>query len=297
MGWFERTYNRIKRGKKKIDIPHGLWTKCTNCSEIVYNKSLEDNLKVCPKCGFHFYLRARKRIEITLDKDSFMEYDSKINSDNPLNFPGYEEKLSKSEKATGLDEAALIGEGKIRGRPIAVGVTDFGFMGGSMGSVVGERITLTIEKAMEKKYPLLIISGSGGGARMQEGIISLMQMAKTSAAIAELKRLGLLYISLLTHPTMGGVMASFASRGDIVLAEPGALLGFAGPRVIKQTIKQQMPKGFQQSQSLLEHGVIDLVVERSKIRSTLIRILDLVLSQSLHAREERTKTDAQGGKR
>lgn len=278
MGWFERTYNRIKRGKKKIDIPHGLWTKCTNCSEIVYNKSLEDNLKVCPKCGFHFYLRARKRIEITLDKDSFMEYDSKINSDNPLNFPGYEEKLSKSEKATGLDEAALIGEGKIRGRPIAVGVTDFGFMGGSMGSVVGERITLTIEKAMEKKYPLLIISGSGGGARMQEGIISLMQMAKTSAAIAELKRLELLYISLLTHPTMGGVMASFASRGDIVLAEPGALLGFAGPRVIKQTIKQQMPKGFQQSQSLLEHGVIDLVVERSKIRSTLIRILDLVLS-------------------
>ena len=278
MGWFERTYNRIKRGKKKIDIPHGLWTKCTNCSEIVYNKSLEDNLKVCPKCGFHFYLRARKRIEITLDKDSFIEYDSKINSDNPLNFPGYEEKLSKSEKATGLDEAALIGEGKIRGRSIAVGVTDFGFMGGSMGSVVGERITLTIEKAMEKKYPLLIISGSGGGARMQEGIISLMQMAKTSAAIAELKRLGLLYISLLTHPTMGGVMASFASRGDIVLAEPGALLGFAGPRVIKQTIKQQMPKGFQQSESLLEHGVIDLVVERSKIRSTLIRILDLVLS-------------------
>ena len=278
MGWFERTYNRIKRGKKKIDIPHGLWTKCTNCSEIVYNKSLEDNLKVCPKCGFHFYLRARKRIEITLDKDSFIEYDSKINSDNPLNFPGYEEKLSKSEKATGLDEAALIGEGKIGGRPIAVGVTDFGFMGGSMGSVVGERITLTIEKAMEKKYPLLIISGSGGGARMQEGVISLMQMAKTSAAIAELKRLGLLYISLLTHPTMGGVMASFASRGDIVLAEPGALLGFAGPRVIKQTIKQQMPKGFQQSQSLLEHGVIDLVVERSKIRSTLIRILDLVLS-------------------
>lgn len=278
MGWFERTYNRIKRGKKKIDIPHGLWTKCTNCSEIVYNKSLEDNLRVCPKCGFHFYLRARKRIEITLDKDSFIEYDSKINSDNPLNFPGYEEKLSKSEKATGLDEAALIGEGKIRGRSIAVGVTDFGFMGGSMGSVVGERITLTIEKAMEKKYPLLIISGSGGGARMQEGIISLMQMAKTSAAIAELKRLGLLYISLLTHPTMGGVMASFASRGDIVLAEPGALLGFAGPRVIKQTIKQQMPKGFQQSESLLEHGVIDLVVERSKIRSTLIRILDLVLS-------------------
>jgi acetyl-CoA carboxylase carboxyl transferase subunit beta len=276
MGWFERTYNRIKRGKKKIDIPHGLWTKCTNCSEIVYNKSLEDNLKVCPKCGFHFYLRARKRIEITLDKDSFIEYDSKINSDNPLNFPGYEEKLSKSEKATGLDEAALIGEGKIGGRSIAVGVTDFGFMGGSMGYVVGERITLAIEKAIEEKHPLLLISGSGGGARMQEGVISLMQMAKTSAAIARLKQEGFLYISLLTNPTMGGVMASFASRGDIVLAERGARLGFAGPRVISQTIRQQIPTGFQLSESLLKHGVVDLVVERAKIRDTLIRILNLL---------------------
>ena len=278
MGWFQRTYNRIRKGKKKLEVPDGLWTKCTSCSEIIYNKRLEENLRVCPKCGYHFYLGARKRIEITLDEGSFVEYDSKISSANPLNFPEYEEKLEKSRKQTGLDEAAIIGEGKIGGRKIAVGVTDFGFMGGSMGSVVGERITLIIEKAMEKEYPLLLISGSGGGARMQEGVISLMQMAKTSAAIARLKRQGLLYISLLTHPTMGGVMASFASQGDIILAEPGALLGFAGPRVIKQTIKQQIPPRFQRAESLLEHGMIDLVVKRKEIRPTLIKILDLILS-------------------
>ncbi|HHJ00590.1 MAG TPA: acetyl-CoA carboxylase carboxyltransferase subunit beta, partial [Candidatus Aerophobetes bacterium] len=266
MGWFQRTYNRIRKGKKKLEVPDGLWTKCTSCSEIIYNKRLEENLRVCPKCGYHFHLGARKRIEITLDEGSFVEYDSRISSANPLNFPEYEEKLEKSRKQTGLDEAAIIGEGKIGGRKIAVGVTDFGFMGGSMGSVVGERITLIIEKAMEKGYPLLLISGSGGGARMQEGVISLMQMAKTSAAIARLKRQGLLYISLLTHPTMGGVMASFASQGDIILAEPGALLGFAGPRVIKQTIKQQIPPRFQRAESLLEHGMIDLVVKRKEIR-------------------------------
>lgn len=278
MGWLERTYKKIKRGKKTINIPDGLWTRCTDCGQIVYNKNLKENLKVCPKCGYHFYLGARERIEITLDKDSFVEHDSKVNSDDPLNFPGYKEKLSKGQKETGLDEAAIIGEGKIGGRPIVVGVTDFGFMGGSMGSVVGERVTITAEEAMRKGCPLLLISGSGGGARMQEGVISLMQMAKTSTAIAELKKQGILYISLLTHPTMGGVMASFASRGDIVIAEPGALLGFAGPRVIKQTIKQQIPKGFQRSEFLLRHGTIDLVVERSKIRPTLIKILDFALS-------------------
>ena len=276
MGWFERTYNRIKRGKGKIDIPDGLWTKCSGCSKTVYNKNLEKNLKVCPECGYHFYLRAQERIKITLDEASFSEYNSNIYSDNPLGFPEYEEKLSKGAEKTGLDEAAIIGKGKIGGIPIVIGVTDFGFMGGSMGSVVGERITLATEKAMEEKHPLLVISGSGGGARMQEGVISLMQMAKTSAAIAKLKREGLLYISLLTNPTMGGVMASFASRGDIVLAEPGARLGFAGPRVISQTIRQQIPPRFQLSESLLKHGIIDLVVERAKIRDTLIRILKLL---------------------
>ena len=276
MGWFERTYNRIKRGKGKIDIPDGLWTKCSGCSKTIYNKNLEKNLKVCPECGYHFYLRAQERIKITLDEASFSEYDSNIYSDNPLDFPEYEEKLTRGAEKTGLDEAAIIGKGKIGGIPIVMGVTDFGFMGGSMGSVVGERITLATEKAREEKHPLLLVSGSGGGARMQEGVISLMQMAKTSSAIAKLKREGLLYISLLTNPTMGGVMASFASRGDIVLAEPGARLGFAGPRVIRQTIRQQIPPRFQLSESLLKHGIVDLVVERAKIRDTLIRILKLL---------------------
>jgi len=276
MGWFERTYNRIKRGKRKIDIPDGLWTKCSGCSKTIYNKNLEKNLKVCPECGYHFYLRGEERINITLDEASFSEYNSNIYSDNPLDFPEYEEKLTKGEEKTGLNEAAIIGKGKIGGIPLIIGITDFGFMGGSMGSVVGERITLATEKAMEEEHPLLLVSGSGGGARMQEGVISLMQMAKTSAAIAKLKRKGLLYISLLTNPTMGGVMASFASRGDIVLAEPGARLGFAGPRVIRQTIRQQIPLGFQLSESLLKHGIVDLVVERAKIRETLIRILKLL---------------------
>ncbi|MCD6257351.1 acetyl-CoA carboxylase carboxyltransferase subunit beta [Candidatus Aerophobetes bacterium] len=277
MGWFERTYNRIKKGKKKIDVPDGLWTKCVNCSEIIYNKTLDDNLRVCPKCGYHFYIGARRRIEITLDKDSFVEYNSKIYSHNPLDFPGYEEKLKKGEQTTGLDEAVVIGEGKLGGKSVAIGVTDFGFMGGSMGSVVGERLTIIIERAIEKKLPLIIISGSGGGARMQEGVLSLMQMVKTSSAIAELKSKGGLYISVLTNPTMGGAMASFASRGDIIIAEPGALLGFAGPRVIMQTIKQQMPKNFQKAESLLEHGMVDLVVERPNIRPTLIKILNFLL--------------------
>jgi len=277
MGWFERTYHRITKGKKKIDVPDGLWTKCTNCSEIVYNKNLNENLKVCPKCGYHFYLGARERIQITIDEGSFVEYNSGASLSNPLNFPKYEEKLSKGREKTGLDEAAVIGEGKIGGQPISIGVTDFGFMGGSMGLVVGERITFIVERAIEKNYPLLLISGSGGGARMQEGVISLMQMVKTSSAIAELKRRELLYISVLTHPTMGGVMASFASRGDIVIAEPGALLGFAGPRVIKQTIKQQIPQGFQKSEFLLAHGMIDLIVKRTKMRPTLIKILDFLV--------------------
>ncbi len=276
MGWFERTYNRIKRGKGKIEIPDGLWTKCSGCSKTIYNKNLNKNLKICPECGYHFYLRAQERIKITLDEASFSEYDSNIFSDNPLGFPEYEEKLTKGAEKTGLDEAVIIGKGKIGGIPIVIGVTDFGFMGGSMGSVVGEKITLATEKAMEEKHPLLLVSGSGGGARMQEGVISLMQMAKTSSAIAKLKREGLLYISLLTNPTMGGVMASFASRGDIVLAEPGARLGFAGPRVIRQTIRQQIPPRFQLSESLLKHGTVDLVVERAQIRDTLIRILKLL---------------------
>lgn len=276
MGWFEKTYNRIKQGKKKIDVPDGLWTKCTNCDEMVYNKTLDDNLRVCPKCNYHFYIGAWRRIDITLDKDTFLKYNSSSSFNNPLNFPEYEEKLKKSIETTSLDEAALIGEGKIEGKEIVIAITDFKFMGGSMGLVVGNRIAMVSAKALEKSIPLIIISGSGGGARMQEGVLSLMQMAKVSGALAEFKSKGGLYISVLTNPTMGGAMASFASRGDIIIAEPGALLGFAGPRVIRQTIKQQMPKGFQCSESLLKHGMVDLVVDRNNIRSTLIKILDFL---------------------
>ncbi len=279
LGWFRETYKKIAESRKKIEVPDGLWTRCTNCSEIIYNKNLEENLRVCPKCGYHFHLRARKRIEITLDANSFVEHDFELSSDNPLDFPGYEEKISASKEITGLNEAAVTGEGKIGGRYIFLGITDFEFIGGSMGSVVGERITCLVEKALKEKVPLVLISGSGGGARMQEGVFSLMQMAKTSAAIAEFKRSGGLYVSLLTHPTMGGVMASFASRGDIILAEPGALLGFAGPRVIKQTIKQHIPQSFQRSESLLSHGMIDLVVNRKEMRPTLIKILNLLLPE------------------
>ncbi|MCD6574630.1 acetyl-CoA carboxylase carboxyltransferase subunit beta [Candidatus Aerophobetes bacterium] len=277
MGWFQKTYNRIKKGKKKIDVPDGLWTKCTNCSEIIYNKTLDENFRVCPKCGYHFYIGAWKRIEITLDEGSFIQYNSSLPSVNPLNFPGYEEKLKKGKGKTGLDEAILIGEGKIEGKQVAIAVTDFGFMGGSMGLVMGERIVFIADKAAEKNIPLIIISGSGGGARMHEGVVSLMQMAKVASAIGEFKSKGGLYISVLTNPTMGGAMASFASIGDIIIAEPGALLGFAGPRVIKQTIKQQMPKGFQRSESLIKHGMIDMVVERAKIRPTLNKLLDFLV--------------------
>jgi len=277
MGWFQKTYNRIKKGKKKIEVPDGLWTKCSECGEIIYNKTLDENLYVCPKCHYHFYIGARKRLEITLDEGSFIEYNSTVSTNNPLGFPGYEEKLKKSKEATGLDEAIIIGEGKIEGRKVAIGVTDFGFMGGSMGFVMGERISFLADKASEKNLPLIIISGSGGGARMHEGVISLMQMAKVALAIGEFKEKGGLYISVLTNPTMGGAMASFGSIGDIIIAEPGALLGFAGPRVVKQTIKQQMPKGFQRSESLLKHGMIDMVVERASIRPTLKKIIDLLV--------------------
>ena len=276
MGWFEKTYNRIKKGKKKIDVPDGLWTKCISCSEIIYNKILDENLRVCPKCGYHFHIGAWKRIEITLDKGSFIPYNSTVTFNNLLDFPGYEEKLKRGEERTGLDEAVLIGEGRIGEEQVVIAVTDFGFMGGSMGLVVGERINIIAEKALEKGTPLIIISGSGGGARMQEGVLSLMQMAKVSSALAEFKSTGGLYMSVLTHPTMGGAMASFASRGDIVIAEPGALLGFAGPRVIKQTIKQQVPKGFQRAESLLKHGMVDLIVERANLRPTIIQLLNFL---------------------
>jgi len=259
---------------QKKDIPDGLWTKCQRCGEIIYNKELEANFKVCPKCGYHFKTTARERIQMLLDEGSFTELFGNLVSQDPLDFAGYEEKLASAEKKAGLNEAVIAGTGTINGYALAVAVMDFNFMGGSMGSVVGEKITRTIEYAIEKRLPVLIVSTSGG-ARMQEGLLSLMQMAKTSAAVAKLGKAGLLYISLLADPTSGGVTASFASLGDIIISEPDALICFAGPRVIEQTIRQTLPPGAQKAEFLLKHGMIDLIVERKELNRVIGKILEL----------------------
>jgi len=276
MALFGKPKYTIVRVKKK-EIPDGLWTKCEQCGNILYNKTLEENLKVCPKCNFHFVLSAYERIKLLIDEDSFKEYDADISSADPLNFKGpktYLDKLKQDREATGLREAAIIGEGLLDKKRIVFAVTDSRFIMGSMGSAVGEKITRAIERATQQSLPLIIVSGSGGGARMYEGIFSLMQMAKTSAALSYHHRKGLLYISVLTNPTMAGVMASFAGLGDIIIAEPQALIGFTGPRVIEQTIKQKLPAGFQRSEFLLEHGLIDMIVERKNLKSTLSKFLD-----------------------
>jgi acetyl-CoA carboxylase carboxyl transferase subunit beta len=276
MALFGKPKYTIVRVKKK-DIPEGLWTKCEECSQALYNKTLEENLKVCPKCNYHFTLGSYERINILLDKDTFQEYDKDMISGDPLDFKGpktYKEKLSQDQKATNLKEAAVTGEGLIDGKRVVIGVTDSRFIMGSMGSVVGEKLSRATEAATKNKLPLIIVSGSGGGARMQEGMFSLMQMAKTSAALSYHHKNKLLYISVLTNPTMGGVMASFAGLGDITIAEPKALLGFTGPRVIEQTIRQKLPPGFQRSEFLLEHGMVDIIVHRKGLKSTLSLLLD-----------------------
>ncbi len=265
-----------EKGRKR-SIPAGLWTKCPSCQHVMFTKTLRENLSVCSKCNFHFILGALDRINILLEPKSFKELDGELETLDPLQFKGsrpYLEKLKQDQKKTGLKEACLVGEGTIFDKTVAFAVTDSRFIMGSMGSVVGERITQLVEHAAEKKLPLIIVSGSGGGARMYEGVLSLMQMAKTSAAIARFHKGKLPYISILTNPTMGGVMASFAALGDVVLAEPRALIGFAGPRVIEQTIRQNLPPDFQTSEFLLEHGMIDQVVERKDLQRTLKRILD-----------------------
>jgi len=261
---------------RKKSIPAGLWTKCTECGTVIFNKTLLENLNVCPKCNYHFIIGAQERVLQLLDEGSFVEIASTLKSKDPLGFHGvksYLEKLVQDQKKTGLQEACLVGQGTLDSIKIAFGVTDSRFIMGSMGSVVGEKLTRLIELAIDKKLPLVIISGSGGGARMYEGALSLMQMAKTSAALGNLSKAGLPFISVLTNPTMGGVMASFAALGDIIIAEPRALIGFAGPRVIEQTIRQKLPKDFQTSEFLLQHGLIDMVVERKDLKNTLARLL------------------------
>ena len=262
---------------KKKDIPAGLWSKCPECDSPTYKKELFNNLNVCPKCGFHLALTAQQRIDLFLDAGSFQEQDAGLVSVDPLGFKGpktYKEKIESDQKLTGLKDAVITGHGKIGGRPIVIAVTDSRFIMGSMGSVVGERITRAVEYATGQKLPVLIISGSGGGARMYEGVFSLMQMAKTCAALGKHHEAGLLYISLLTNPTMAGIMASFAGIGDIIMAEPKALIGFTGPRVIEQTIRQKLPEGFQRSEFLLAHGLIDMIVERKDLKAVIGQILE-----------------------
>ena len=263
-------------GKKKKNIPDGLWSKCVKCSHLIFNKILNENLRVCPKCDYHFPLTCWERVELLVDKDSFSEISSDLTSCDPIEFAGpktYKAKLDDAEKRTGLKSAAIIGQAKIENRDLALGVTDSRFIMGSMGSVLGEKITRIAELALEKRIPLVVVSGSGGGARMYEGMLCLMQMAKTSGILSLLKKNNVPFISVLTHPTMAGVMASFAGLGDVTIAEPGALIGFTGPRVIKQTIKQDLPKGFQTSEFNMEHGFIDLVVNRKELRDMLSRLL------------------------
>ena len=262
---------------KKKDMPDGLWSKCPQCSQFIFNKILRENLKVCPKCNYHFPLTCEERIKLLVDKNSFKEFYDTLESLDPLEFHGpksYKDKLKEAKKATSLKEAIMVGKAAIYSKTIAFGVTDSRFIMGSMGSVVGEKVTRIAEYALDKRIPLVIVSGSGGGARMYEGMLSLMQMARTSGVLAHLHEAGIPYLSILTHPTMAGVMASFAGLGDIIIAEPKALIGFTGPRVIKQTIKQDLPPGFQTSEFNLEHGLIDLIVSRKDLKEVISQLLD-----------------------
>lgn len=262
------------RPSNKVDIQVGKWVKCDKCKEIIYKENLKENYSVCPVCGHYFRVSSKRRIEQIIDEGTFEEFDLNIDTVNPLGLEDYEKKLHALREKVGVDEAVKCGTGEINSEKVVICVMDSNFLMGSMGSVVGEKITYSIEKAIELKLPLIIFSASGG-ARMQEGIISLMQMAKTTEALSKLDEEGLLYISVLTDPTYGGVTASFAMLGDIILAEPGAMIGFAGPRVIEQTIGESLPVGFQTAEFLLEHGFIDKIVERKDLKNTLHKIITL----------------------
>ena len=261
---------------KKKEIPEGLWVKCPKCSTMLYDKELDENLKVCAHCHHHFPIGARERIHSLVETCSFEEMDSEMSSQDPLQFPSYTEKVATYQKSTGFKDAVLTGIGKIGHHKVALGVMDFSFLGGSMGSVVGEKLTRLFETGTAKSLPVIIISTSGG-ARMYEGMFSLMQMAKTCAALAYHGKKKLPYISILTHPTYAGVMASFASVGDLILSEPGAMIGFAGPRVIKDTTQSELPPGFQTAEFLLDHGLIDAIVPRKEMKDRLVFYLDFMM--------------------
>ena len=269
---WQGTIKRPKRG-----VPEGLWQRCPGCQGTIFRKEAEKRLGVCPECEYHWYVAAGERIKQVLDEGTFEEWDADLAPTDPLNFEDkkpYRDRLTAEQARTGLRDAALVGTGMIRARRVAFGVTDSAFIMGSMGAVVGEKLTRTIERATAERLPLIIISASGGGARMHEGILSLMQMAKVSAALARYDSSGGLFISVLTNPTMGGVAASFASLGDVIFAEPKALIGFAGPRTIQATIRIELPEGFQTSEFLLEHGYIDRIVRRSDLKTEIARVID-----------------------
>lgn len=263
--------------RRKRGVPEGLWIRCPQCKATVFRKEAESRFNVCPECEHHFYLPARQRIRQLLDEESFEEWFTDLRPRDPLEFKDrvpYSQRLQAEQSKTGMADAAVVGKGHIRGRPVVLAVTDFAFMAGSMGSVVGEKLTRAVEEAGRLLLPIIIVSGSGGGARMQEGILSLMQMAKISAALARYDQAGGLYVSVLTNPTMGGVAASFALQGDLTLAEPGALIGFAGKRTIWNTVRLELPEGFQTSEFLLKHGFVDRLVHRRDLRTELARIID-----------------------
>ncbi|MTT31662.1 acetyl-CoA carboxylase carboxyltransferase subunit beta [Terrilactibacillus sp. BCM23-1] len=270
----KKKYATVPSTKSKIGVPEGIMKKCPSCKKIMYAKELQKYLYVCQSCGYHYPVSAFERIEMLLDPESFIPFDQDLVSKNPLDFPNYLEKLEKDKEKSGLNEAVVTGKGKIEGYETALAIMDSNFRMGSMGSVVGEKITRAIEYAMDHRLPIIIFSASGG-ARMQEGILSLMQMAKTSAVLKQFSLAGGLFISYMTHPTTGGVTASFASLGDYNFAEPGALIGFAGRRIIEQTIREELPDDFQKAEFLLEHGQLDKVIPRSKMKETLATVLSI----------------------
>jgi acetyl-CoA carboxylase carboxyl transferase subunit beta len=283
MAWFKRDNPPKAKGPDhRVKVPEGLWTKCVSCGATIYTKDIENNLNVCPKCNHHYRISAKKRIELLIDEGSFKEFDAGIVSVDCLKFKdskSYQERIDAALAKGGSKDAIICGAGRVDGTPVEICVFDFSFMGGSMGSVVGEKITRGIERAIENRTPVIIVSASGG-ARMQESILSLMQMAKTSAALAKLKEAGLPFVSILTDPTTGGVTASFAMLGDINMSEPKALIGFAGPRVIEQTIRQKLPEGFQRAEYLLDHGMVDVIVDRSKMKGQLSSILKMLYREA-----------------
>ncbi len=289
MAWFKKTKSKSKT--KQVKIPEGLWLKCDSCKEIIYKAEVERNLMVCPKCRYHFRINALERVRLLVDEGSFEELDRGLTSTDPLRFKdarSYPERVRDSKEKSGLSEAVLTGKGQILGHKVVIGIMDFSFMGGSMGSAVGEKVVRAAEHALKERLPFITVSSSGG-ARMQEGIFSLMQMAKVSAAVGRLKEAGIPFISILADPTFGGVTASFAMLGDFIIAEPRSLIGFAGPRVIEQTIKQQLPDNFQRAEFLLEHGLLDLIVDRQHMRETLSKLLN-------HLTKEVKKGKAEKGK-